>query len=47
MKRALPLIALALLAGCKSMEVNCDKAAKVRAAAALAVAAVDRVCPIY
>lgn len=46
MRYTLPLIALALLTGCKSMEVNCDKAAKVRAAAALAVAAVDRVCPL-
>jgi len=46
MKRLLPLLPLVLLAGCKSMEVNCDKAAKVRAAAALAVAAVDRICPM-
>jgi len=46
MIRLLTLLPFLLLAGCKTMEVNCDKADKVRAAAYLAIATVDRVCPI-
>ena len=44
MIRLLPFL---LLAGCQSLpSVNCDKAAKVRAAAEVALATLDRVCPI-
>ncbi|NML88770.1 hypothetical protein HHL26_06775 [Sphingobium sp. TB-6] len=47
MIRLIPLALLCtLLVGCKSMEVNCAKADKVRAAAAVALATLDRVCPI-
>lgn len=42
--RLLPLLALA---SCVTMPaVGCDKAEKVRAAATLALRAVDRVCPL-
>lgn len=41
--RLLPLL---LLTGCASMPaVSCDNADKVRAAAALALQTLDRVCP--
>lgn len=44
MIRLLPLL---LLAGCQTMpKVNCANAEKARAAAAIALAALDRVCPI-
>lgn len=40
--------AFVLLAGCNTIPktVNCDKAEKVRLAAALALQTLDRVCPI-
>ncbi|MEJ7933472.1 hypothetical protein WG907_04270 [Sphingobium sp. AN558] len=45
MKRFL-LLPVLLLAGCASVPaVNCTNAAKVRAAATLALQAIDRVCP--
>ena len=41
------LVPLLLLAGCQSVPaVNCANAARVRAAAALALQTLDRVCPI-
>ena len=44
MIRLLPLL---LLSGCASIPaVNCDNATRVRAAATLALQALDRVCPI-
>lgn len=46
MKRFLPLPALLLVGMCASLPpVNCTNAAKVRAAATLALQAIDRVCP--
>lgn len=45
MKRALILVALLALPGCKTMpEVSCANADRVRAAAALALQTLDRVC---
>ncbi len=46
MTRALAI--LLALSGCATMQsaVTCDNAARVRAAAALAMQALDRVCPI-
>lgn len=45
MKRALILIAALALTGCETMpEVTCANADRVRAAAALALQTLDRVC---
>lgn len=48
MGKFLSIAALVALSGCATTSkiVNCDNAAKVRAAAALAIQAVDRACPI-
>ncbi|WP_161626741.1 hypothetical protein [Sphingobium lactosutens] len=47
MKAARWLAPLFLLTACQSMPaVNCENADRVRAAAALALRALDRVCPI-
>ena len=46
MKSLLPLALLCALTACKTMPVSCTNAPKVRAAAALALQALDRACPI-
>jgi len=50
MKRLIPIFAL-VLSACATTStrdvINCNNAAKVRAAATLALQALDRVCPIY
>lgn len=46
MKLILPLALLLSLTACKTMPVSCDTAPRVRAAAALALQALDRACPI-
>lgn len=45
MTRALILLALAL-PGCGPHLVNCGNGAKLRAAAVMTIATVDRVCPM-
>jgi len=45
--RALGIMACLLLTGCQSVPaVSCDNADRVRLAAALAIRALDRVCPL-
>lgn len=45
--KPLALILLPLLASCATIPTpSCDNAARVRAAAALALQALDRVCPM-
>jgi len=46
MRRLLPLPALLLVGMCQTLPVSCANAPQARAAAALALQALDRVCPM-